>query len=622
MTFYYEINSILSFYRQLLLIMNSTNFVSAFLDVSDDISWENKILSILSEEKFAPLKEILKRSANFQEKADESYERERKFLVNKELLPSLDQYSHKEIEQHYLTTGDEEIRIRKQDSDFFLTIKKWNGTKRIEIEVPIFESEFSALFLLAEKSIKKTRYEISLENWDTAELDLYPDGFSSLEVEFETDEEMTTFTPPQWFGREVSGKPEFSNAQRATPLKKTEKGEKAEEITQGISSRLEENHNALPTLDLKEGFEEITRRIEEFWDTQEVIIVNVAGGSASGKTSQVAKKVYEKYGDQAVLLSMDNYYRGTTFMNEVKETAGVELNYDQPEVMDIELLSQHLEELKQGKTIQQPLYDFATWERTWFTPVESKKVIILEGLFPLVDELAENADVKTYVDVSLHGMLMRRLMRDIDRGSRSIAENMKYIFDVAEPRKREYIDPTLTNADFIISNEYNPSIESVNAKAREQQLKFEGSISRDTLRKLGAENLASTQQTDFYYPSKHPGEYIRMRHEGGNIIFWYKGPLMPNGTKHKLEFEIDEGIEQDFKRYFWEPIKEIQKERGIWSMKGITFSVDRIGSGEMKHFIEIRRDAKDSDEEIVALCEKLWLNFEEGKKISYFDIIE
>ncbi|MDR0860169.1 MAG: hypothetical protein LBO09_04230 [Candidatus Peribacteria bacterium] len=134
--------------------------------------------------------------------------------------------------------------------------------------------------------------------------------------------------------------------------------------------------------------------------------------------------------------------------------------------------------------MQQPLYDFVTGERTGYTPLPPKKIIIVEGLFPLVEELAQKADIKTYVDVSLHGMILRRLMRDIDRGSRTIAQNMKYILDTVKPMQEKYIDPTVRNADLVISNDYNPVIESSNAKAQEHQIKFEKEISLDTLRKL------------------------------------------------------------------------------------------------------------------------------------------
>lgn len=101
-----------------------------------------------------------------------------------------------------------------------------------------------------------------------------------------------------------------------------------------------------------------------------------------------------------------------------------------------------------------------------------------------MEELAQKADIKTYVDVSLHGMILRRLMRDIDRGSRTIAQNMKYILDTVKPMQEKYIDPTVRNADLVISNDYNPVIESSNAKAQEHQIKFEKEISLDTLRKL------------------------------------------------------------------------------------------------------------------------------------------
>src|SRR3989338_4818650 len=107
---------------------------------------------------------------------------------------------------------------------------------------------------------------------------------------------------------------------------------------------------------------------------------------------------------------MDDYYRGKTFM-ESEARLGNELNWDQPEALDFELLKNHLNELKNGRTIQKPVYNFKTGEPDGTENFPSRRLIITEGLFALDSSLKNYGDVKAFVDIGTHGRILRRLLR-------------------------------------------------------------------------------------------------------------------------------------------------------------------------------------------------------------------
>ncbi len=156
----------------------------------------NDFLEILSTPKYHLLSKLL----NDIDMVDDTtpLEIERKFLL-KEIPNGLEHFNHSCIEQFYLFCGDPQIRIRKQDTCYFLTMKKGKGVSRIEKEKEITLEEYKKLLPLAEKTISKLRYRIPLDSRLIAEVDCYPDGKKVVEVEFSSLEDATGFVPPAWF---------------------------------------------------------------------------------------------------------------------------------------------------------------------------------------------------------------------------------------------------------------------------------------------------------------------------------------------------------------------------------------------------------------------------------------
>ncbi len=181
-------------------------------------------------------------------------------------------------------------------------------------------------------------------------------------------------------------------------------------------------------------------------------LIGIVGGSGSGKTS-VALALFQKLKDEGVtptLLDLDAYYNP----KEVNKNkfAPDPINYDHPMSLDVELMANHLSELKKGHSIQKPIYDFTISDRKgWDTPMSAKEVVILEGLLLFaLPEIRNQLDVKVFVDTDSDIRLIRRLNRDINTRKRTFESVIKqYEFSV-RPMHLEFVEPSKRWADIII----------------------------------------------------------------------------------------------------------------------------------------------------------------------------
>jgi uridine kinase len=387
------------------------------------------------------------------------------------------------------------------------------------------------------------------------------------------------------------------------------------------------------TYSLEEGILKLQELIKKKLEEKEgTVIVEIAGGSASGKTSAVSKKIKDFFGDDAMIFSMDDYYRGRTYMAEEAKKENV-LNYDQPEVINLPLLKSHLADLKNGISIQKPVYSFKEGETVGTETLNSKRIVILEGLFALNDELISEGDVKVFVDIGTHGRILRRLLRDVERTGEKPKDILSYFSDVVEPMHVKYIDTTKKNADIVISNEFNPSLEADRSNKVEKQIKYEGEIDSEHLRKIGAERINSVVQVDTYYKPQDrdltdTNEMVRVREENGHRILTYKGPQKESELRirPKFEFEITEEIENSFAKIYGKNIKVIKKERTLYQLDGIVLSLDNVqkvengGETELGSFVEIRFPENLDLNSISETLEKLGLKDQQIIKKSYFEM--
>ncbi|MGL4335995.1 MAG: uridine kinase [Turicibacter sp.] len=179
------------------------------------------------------------------------------------------------------------------------------------------------------------------------------------------------------------------------------------------------------------------------------LVIGIAGGSASGKTS-VANILCETFSDQTItLLRQDDYYNDQGHMTLEER---VQTNYDHPLSMDNELLVKHLKKLMLGYSIQKPIYDYTQHTRSDETEkIDPTSIIIVEGLFVLEDiHIREFLDIKIFVETDDDIRFIRRLLRDMSERGRTIESVILQYTESVKPMHEQFVEPTKKYADIII----------------------------------------------------------------------------------------------------------------------------------------------------------------------------
>ncbi|MDC0864779.1 uridine kinase [Rickettsiaceae bacterium] len=177
-------------------------------------------------------------------------------------------------------------------------------------------------------------------------------------------------------------------------------------------------------------------------------IICVAGGTGAGKTT-IANKIKAQVGDSAAIISQDSYYKDLSHMT-IEERGKV--NFDHPDSIEFSLLKKHLLQLKNGESIEVPIYDFTTSNRTGKTKtLLPKDIIILEGILVLaVPEIHDILDIKLYVEVEDDERLLRRIKRDIEERGRTIENVRKQYLATVKPMHQKFVAPSKKFANLII----------------------------------------------------------------------------------------------------------------------------------------------------------------------------
>lgn len=186
-----------------------------------------------------------------------------------------------------------------------------------------------------------------------------------------------------------------------------------------------------------------------------MLIIGIAGGTGSGKTTVVHQIMNELPQTEVGVISQDSYYKEN---NNLSFEERALINFDHPRAIDFDLMVQHLKDLKAGKTIEQPVYSFITHNRTDDSIVtHPRKVMIVEGILILTSpELRDLFDVKVFVHADSDERLIRRLKRDIAERGRDMEEVLNRYQTTLKPMHQQFIEPTKVFADIIIPNDkYN-----------------------------------------------------------------------------------------------------------------------------------------------------------------------
>ncbi|GGA69055.1 uridine kinase [Ornithinibacillus halotolerans] len=179
------------------------------------------------------------------------------------------------------------------------------------------------------------------------------------------------------------------------------------------------------------------------------VVIGVAGGSGSGKTS-VTKSICQRFSDKTILvIEQDYYYKDQSHLPFEER---LETNYDHPLAFDNDLLIQHVRSLLNHKSINKPVYDYKLHTRSKeVIKVEPKDVIILEGILILEDpRLVDLMDIKVFVDTDADLRILRRMVRDIKERGRSIDSVIDQYLNSVRPMHLQFVEPTKRYADIII----------------------------------------------------------------------------------------------------------------------------------------------------------------------------
>lgn len=180
----------------------------------------------------------------------------------------------------------------------------------------------------------------------------------------------------------------------------------------------------------------------------EIMIIGIAGGSGSGKTS-ITKRLMQRFGGNVSVVYHDNYYKAH---HDMPYEERCKLNYDHPNAFETELLVKHLKELKAGRSIECPVYDYSNHDRSERTIViKPAKVIIVEGILVFQNrELCDQMDIKIFVDADADVRILRRINRDVRDRGRSLESVINQYLTTVKPMHEAFVEPSKRNADIII----------------------------------------------------------------------------------------------------------------------------------------------------------------------------
>lgn len=180
----------------------------------------------------------------------------------------------------------------------------------------------------------------------------------------------------------------------------------------------------------------------------DIIVIGIAGGTGSGKTT-ITRKIVQHFGGEVSVIYHDNYYKAHHNMSYTERT---KLNYDHPDAFDTELLIEDLKKLRRGVAVQCPTYDYTVHNRSDRTvTVKPSKVIVVEGILIFQSiELCKLMDIKIYVDTDADVRILRRIVRDVRDRGRSLDSVVNQYLTTVKPMHEQFVEPSKRKADIII----------------------------------------------------------------------------------------------------------------------------------------------------------------------------
>ncbi len=180
----------------------------------------------------------------------------------------------------------------------------------------------------------------------------------------------------------------------------------------------------------------------------DIMVIGIAGGTGSGKTT-ITRKIVERFQEDVTVIYHDNYYKAR---HDLTYEERVKLNYDHPSAFDTELMIRDLSALRSGVAIDCPVYDYSIYDRTEQTQtVMPSRVIIVEGILIFHEkELRDLMDIKLFVDADADVRILRRILRDVKERGRSLDSVITQYLKTVKPMHEAFVEPSKKYADVII----------------------------------------------------------------------------------------------------------------------------------------------------------------------------
>jgi uridine kinase len=181
---------------------------------------------------------------------------------------------------------------------------------------------------------------------------------------------------------------------------------------------------------------------------KDIMVIGIAGGTGSGKTT-ITDTLVREFGGDVSVIHHDNYYKAHHDMPYEERCL---LNYDHPDAFDTELMIGHLDQLRSGKSIECPVYDYTIHDRSAETVlIRPTRVIIAEGILIYADpRLCERMDIKIFVDTDADVRILRRIRRDVQERGRSLESVISQYLTTVKPMHEQFVEPSKRRADIII----------------------------------------------------------------------------------------------------------------------------------------------------------------------------
>lgn len=183
------------------------------------------------------------------------------------------------------------------------------------------------------------------------------------------------------------------------------------------------------------------------------IIIGIAGGTGSGK-STFTNRLRDRFGDNITVIYHDNYYKRH---DDIPFEERKKLNYDHPDALETDLLIEHIKRLRNGESIECPVYDYTVHNRSDKTVrIDPCKIILIEGILLLADpRLRSLLDIKIYVEADADERILRRILRDVKERGRDIDNIVEQYLTTVKPMHYLYVEPTRATADIVINSGMN-----------------------------------------------------------------------------------------------------------------------------------------------------------------------